>query len=91
MNVAIVGATGSCGRQVAAQMVERSLLSEDANLHLVGHAGGAHESELWGLRADLYDAFADAAPTIHVGTDVADDERAALRQAHRAIESTLQT
>jgi len=60
MNVAIVGATGSCGRQVAAQMVERSLLSEDANLHLVGHAGGAHESELWGLRADLYDAFADA-------------------------------
>ena len=70
MNVAIVGATGSCGRQVAAQMVERSLLSEDANLHLVGHGGGAHESELWGLRADLYDAFADAAPTIHVGTDV---------------------
>ena len=37
------------------------MLSEDANLHLVGHAGGAHESELWGLRADLYDAFADAA------------------------------
>ncbi len=66
MNIAIVGATGSCGRQVAAQMVERSLLSEDANLHLVGHAGGAHESELWGLRADLYDAFADAAPTIHL-------------------------
>ena len=71
MDVAIIGATGSCGRQVAAQLLERRLLPEDARLHLIGHAGGAHETELWGLRADLHDAFADAAPVIEVGTDVA--------------------
>ena len=72
MDVAIVGATGSCGRQVAAQLIERSLLPETATLHLVGHEGGAHESQLWGLRADLSDAFADRSPNIEVGTDVAD-------------------
>lgn len=70
MDVAILGATGSCGRQVAAQLIERSLLPETVTVHLIGHAGGAHESELWGLRADLHDAFADHSPTIKVGTDV---------------------
>lgn len=71
MNVAIVGATGHCGRQVAAQLIERSLLPETVTIHLIGHAGGAHESQLWGLRADLRDAFADQAPEIEIGTDVA--------------------
>lgn len=95
MDVAIIGATGSCGRQVAAQLIERRVLRSDAakdvylqqqtgaapsghethraeaRLHLIGHAGGAHERELWGLRADLRDAFDDDAPTIEVGTDVA--------------------
>ncbi len=71
MDAAIIGATGSCGRQVAAQLIERGSLAESATLHLIGHAGGRHESELWGLRADLRDAFADRAPMIEVGTDVA--------------------
>ena len=71
MDVAIIGATGSCGRQVAAQLIERSLLPETATVHLIGHAGSAHESELWGLRADVRDAFADRAPDIQIGTDVA--------------------
>lgn len=70
MNVAIVGATGHCGRQVAAQLIERSVLPESGIIHLIGHAGGAHESQLWGLRADLRDAFADHAPEIEIGNDV---------------------
>lgn len=70
MDVAIIGATGHCGRQVAAQLIERSLLPETVTIHLIGHAGGAHESQLWGLRADLRDAFADQAPEIAIGTDV---------------------
>lgn len=70
MDVAIIGATGHCGRQVAAQLIERSLLPETVTLHLIGHAGGAHESQLWGLRADLRDAFADQAPRIEIGNDV---------------------
>lgn len=71
MDLAIIGATGSCGRQVAAQVAERGILPEIATMHLIGHAGGEHVSELWGLRADLRDAFADTAPSIEVGTDVA--------------------
>lgn len=71
MKLAIIGATGSCGRQVAAQLLERGILPAEGSLHLIGHAGGAHESELWGLRADLLDAFSDRAPRIDVGTDVA--------------------
>lgn len=71
MDVAIIGATGSCGRQVAAQLADRGVLAQTSHLHLIGHAGGQHESELWGLRADLRDAFADRAPQIEVGTDVA--------------------
>ena len=70
MNVAIIGATGHCGRQVAAQLIERSVLPESGIIHLIGHAGGAHESQLWGLRADLRDAFADHAPEIEIGNDV---------------------
>ena len=71
MKLAIIGATGSCGRQVAAQLLERGTLPAEGSLHLIGHSGGAHETELWGLRADLLDAFTDRAPRIEVGTDVA--------------------
>ena len=70
MKLAIIGATGSCGRQVAAQLLEREIIPSEGALHLIGHAGGAHESELWGLRADLRDAFVDRAPRIEIGTDV---------------------
>jgi malate dehydrogenase len=72
MKLAIIGATGSCGRQVAAQLLQREIIPPDGELHLIGHAGGAHEMELWGLRADLHDAFADRAPRIEVGTNVAE-------------------
>ena len=74
MKLAIIGATGSCGRQVAAQLLERKILPPDGVLHLIGHAGGAHEMELWGVRADLHDAFADRAPRIEVGTNVAESD-----------------
>ncbi len=66
MNLAIVGAAGSCGRQLAAQLLDRRVLPASARLQLVGHAGGHSADELWGLRADLEDAFVDDAPTIEV-------------------------
>ena len=74
MDVAILGATGSCGRQVAAQLIARSSLPATSRVHLVGHEQGAHHTQLWGLRADLMDAFADYAPHIEVSTDVAATE-----------------
>lgn len=65
MNLAIVGAAGSCGRQLAAQLLDR-FLPASGHLQLVGHHGGHSADELWGLRADLEDAFVDNAPSIEV-------------------------
>ena len=65
-NVAIVGAAGSCGRQLAVQLLDREILSPDARLQLVAHHGGLSEFEVHGLRADLRDAFADTAPAIEL-------------------------
>jgi malate dehydrogenase len=69
MKIVILGATGSCGRQVAAQLLDRGVLWERSTMYLIGHEGGRHMTELWGLRADLLDAFNDTAPAIEVGTD----------------------
>ena len=66
MDVAIIGAGGVCGRQVAMQLIEARVLPVSARLQLVGHRGGESEHELWGLRADLQDAFADWAPRIEL-------------------------
>ena len=65
-SIAIVGAAGSCGRQLAAQVLERRLLPRDSRLQLVGHHGGRSEYEIHGLRADLRDAYADHAPVIEL-------------------------
>lgn len=46
-------------------------MDPSARLQLVGHHGGASETELHGLRADLRDAFADDAPTIEITDDPA--------------------
>ena len=46
MNIAIIGASGSCGRQLAAQVLERRILPESARMQLVGRHGGASEREL---------------------------------------------
>jgi len=89
MKLAIIGATGSCGRQVAAQILARDILPPDGALDLIGHAGGAHEMELWGLRADLHDAFTDRAPRIEVGTNVAESHADIVVMMAGATISTL--
>jgi malate dehydrogenase len=53
VNIAIIGAAGSCGRRLAAQLLNRHLLPPSARLQLLGHQGGRSADELWGLRADL--------------------------------------
>lgn len=69
MDIAIVGAAGACGRQLAVQLLDARTLHPSARLQLVGHRGGTSENELWGLRADLEDAFIDFAPDIEVVLD----------------------
>jgi len=71
-SVSIIGAAGSCGRQLAVALLERRMLHADGRLQLIGHRGGASEYELHGLRADLRDAFADHAPSIEIGYEPAD-------------------
>lgn len=71
-DIAIIGAAGACGRQVAVQLLDEHVMDPSARLQLVGHHGGASESELHGLRADLRDAFADDAPTIELVDDPRD-------------------
>lgn len=75
MDIAIVGANGDVGRQTASQLIARQLLTPRQRLQLVGRAGGASERALYGLRADLYDAFAEITPEIDVA--LAPDEIAA--------------
>lgn len=69
MDVAVIGAAGACGRQLAMQLLERRVQVPGSRLQLVGRRGGPSEHELWGLRADLRDAFDDWAPTIEVVFD----------------------
>lgn len=76
MDIAIIGANGDVGRQLAGQIVARQLLTPRSRLQLVGRADGASHRALHGLRADLYDAFAEITPEIDVALapeDVAAD------------------
>lgn len=76
MDIAIIGANGDVGRQLAVQIIARRLLTPRARLQLIGRRGGGSERALHGLRADLYDAFAEITPEIDVGLapeDVAAD------------------
>lgn len=71
-NIAIVGAAGACGRQLATQLLDEHVMEATARLQLVGHRGGRSESTVHGLRADLRDAFADDAPSIELIHDPQD-------------------
>jgi len=76
MDIAIIGANGDVGRQLAVQIVAHQLLSPRSRLQLVGRRDGASHRALHGLRADLYDAFAEITPEIDVALapeDVAAD------------------
>jgi len=66
VDIAIIGANGDVGRQLAVQIVAHQLLSPRSRLQLVGRHDGASHRALHGLRADLYDAFAEITPEIDV-------------------------
>jgi malate dehydrogenase len=70
-SIAVIGATGACGRQLVAQLLNRNVIDPDSRLQLVGRRGGASANELFGLRVDLRDAFADRAPTVELVDDPA--------------------
>ncbi len=69
MDVAILGATGDVGRQVVTQLVEQRVLPATSRLQLVARAEGRSGDAVWGLRADLADAYDEIAPAIDVAVD----------------------
>ncbi len=66
MDIAVIGAGGSCGRQLCMQLLERRIAQTGDRLQMVTRRGGASETELWGLRADLQDAFDDWGPEVEL-------------------------
>ncbi|MES2461827.1 MAG: lactate dehydrogenase [Armatimonadota bacterium] len=66
MDVAILGASGDCGREIAAQLVSSRLLAPTERMQLVGRAGGASEQALYGFVTDLTDAHAEYVPDLDV-------------------------
>ena len=72
MNIAVIGASGDVGRQIAQQTVAERLLDRGERLVLVGNAAGASARSIYGLAADLTDAYAEICPVIDVVLDPAD-------------------
>lgn len=69
MDVSVVGAGGTMGRQIAINLVQEGLLPVTSRLQLVGRRGGRSERTVYGLAADLADGHAEYLPEIDVAMD----------------------
>jgi malate dehydrogenase len=66
MDIAIIGASGTIGRQIAISLVQEHVTSSSSRLQLVGRVGGASAQVLPALASDLADAYAEIIPEIEV-------------------------
>ena len=66
MDVSIIGASGDVGRHVAMHLIAERVVITTQRLQLVGHKGGKSSQSLFGLRADLLDAYAETSPEIDI-------------------------
>jgi len=66
VDVSIIGASGDVGRQIAVQLIAEQVVQSTQRLQLVGRASGKSAQSLYGLRADLLDAYAEISPEIDV-------------------------
>lgn len=66
MDVAILGASGDCGREIAARLIESRLLAPTERMQLVGRENGPSAQVLYGLVSDLADAHAEYVPDLDV-------------------------
>ncbi|MFW5926025.1 MAG: lactate/malate family dehydrogenase [Myxococcota bacterium] len=66
MDISVIGAAGTMGRQIAISLVQERALPASARLQLVGRADGPSARQLPGLAADLSDAHAEVLPEIDV-------------------------
>ncbi len=66
MDVAVIGASGDCGREIVSQLLNERVLSPSERLQLVGRSEPASAGKLYGMRTDLSDAYAEIAPELDV-------------------------
>ncbi|HVK01993.1 MAG TPA: hypothetical protein VM490_00820 [Armatimonadaceae bacterium] len=66
MDVAVLGASGDCGREIVSQLVASRLLAPTERMQLVGRAEGRSARMLHGLVSDLTDAHAEYVPEFDV-------------------------
>ena len=92
MDVAIVGASGACGRMIATHLLADRVLEAHERLQLVGRPDGPSARSLLGLRVDLEDAFGGTCPELDValGPDslVADVVVIAAGQTFKPLDPT---
>ncbi|MBA2480147.1 MAG: lactate dehydrogenase [Planctomycetes bacterium] len=72
MDIAIVGAGGTIGRQIAVTLVQEGIVPATGRLQLVGRRGGASERRLPGMVSDLGDAFAERLPEVDIAFEPED-------------------
>jgi malate dehydrogenase len=70
MDIAVVGAGGVVGRQIAVALAGSRLFPATARLQLVGRQGGSSQRFLPGLATDLADAHAEELPQIDLAYQV---------------------
>lgn len=66
MDITVIGAGGSVGRQVAQLIVAEGLLQCEQRLTLVGNQDGGSAKSVFGFAVDLMDAHAEVSPQIDV-------------------------
>jgi malate dehydrogenase len=72
VSIAIVGASGSIGTALAANLLRSRLLEPEDRVQLVGHGNPKSEARLLATRIDLLDAFDDSRIEIEVVAEIAD-------------------
>lgn len=72
ISIAILGASGSVGTALAAQLLRSGLLEAEDRVQLVGHGNPNSEARLLATRIDLLDAFDDSRIEIEVVPEMAD-------------------
>ncbi|GJQ59036.1 MAG: L-lactate dehydrogenase 2 [Candidatus Scalindua sp.] len=72
MNIAVIGASGSIGSELARRIIATRLLEHNERLQLVGREGGPSSHILYGLSTDLMDAYDEICPTVEVILDPKD-------------------
>jgi len=69
MNIAIIGAGGSVGMEIAQLIISERIMQYDERLILTANPEGASAKSVYGFASDLQDAYSEICPRIEVACD----------------------